>query len=217
LLKRREREELGITGLDQRQAIEFLSAYDKNRDKAVDREEFAAAESPFDSAEFDTNSDGLLTRTEVAAGFANRRKKYDIKLVDQQMALQRLNRHDRNFDWDLDEEEITEAKWPEFPERYDLDKNERLSRFELEAAVARQRKERGVSADDIAAASRLIGRYDTNRNGQIDEDEVEGDPPAGVTGASRVTRDTIIDFDANFDLRLSRDETAAFIAAQSAD
>jgi Ca2+-binding EF-hand superfamily protein len=216
-MKRRQREENGITGLDQRQAIEFIAQFDKNRDKHVDAEEFQAAESPFDAKKFDTDGDGLLTRDEVALGYAKRRKTYDVKLVDQKNAVGRLNRHDRNRDRELDEEEIMAGKWPEFPERHDLDKNKRLSRFELEVLMARQRNERGVSAEDIAAAARLIKRYDKNGNGYIDSDETEGELPPGVTPQTRVTADTFVDFDDNTDLRLGRNETAEFLASLRAE
>jgi hypothetical protein len=109
------------------------------------------------------------------------------------------------------------GKWPEFPERHDLDKNKRLSRFELEVLMARQRNERGVSAEDIAAAARLIKRYDKNGNGYIDSDETEGELPPGVTPQTRVTADTFVDFDDNTDLRLGRNETAEFLASLRAE
>ena len=216
-MKRRQREENGITGFDTKRAIEFISRNDKNRDKTIDSEEFAAADSPFDYRQLDDDGSGALIKDEIALGYAKRREKYDIKLVDQQKALQRLNRHDRNFDKELDEDEIMAAKWPENPGRYDLDKNARLSRFELEAAMAKERGARGVSADDVAAAARLIARYDKNRNSQIDLREIEGDPPAGVPRQHRVTTDILIDFDDDSDQRLNRDEVAAFVAGQKAD
>jgi hypothetical protein len=213
--ERKARTEHGVTGLDNGQAIWFVRVYDRDKDRRLNREEFEQSlekMSPLDWGDVDENRDALATTTELAFAMAARRQKHGIGMIDQQVAFANMNRVDRNRDRELDEREIEFGRWPEFPDKYDTDKNKRLTRFELEARIAEERRERGVDPEDEALAQAQILRYDKNRNGQIDDFEIEGRPKGDPQDV--VTIDVLVSYDLDFDQRLTRKELAVFYAQQ---
>ncbi len=211
--ERKERDKAGVTGLDNGQAIWFIDMYDVDKDRRLDPGEYeAAAEKMFvlDWKAVDENKDGLATTTELAFAMAARRKKFGIALLDQRGAFQNMNRLDRNRDRVLDADEILRGKWPDDPERYDLDKNKLLTRFELEAGLAAERHKLGVSDEDQAQATELIRRYDKNRNHAIDLHELELEPAADEP--EQISIQVLVDYDFDLDQKLSPSEVATLFA-----
>ncbi|MEQ8790527.1 MAG: hypothetical protein RIC55_29795 [Pirellulaceae bacterium] len=213
--ERRERTEKGVTGLDNGQAIWFVRVYDHDKDRRLDRDEYEQSlekMSPLEWRDADANRDELVTTTELAFAMAARRQEHGIAMLDQQVAYGNMTRVDRNKDRELDEREILRGRWPEFPDQYDADKNMRLTRFELEARIAEERRKRGVAPEDEEQAQAQILRYDKNGNLQIEAYEVEGRPPGDPQDI--VTIDVFVSYDLDFDQRLTRKELAVLFAQQ---
>jgi len=209
--ERKKRDEAGVTGMDNGQAIWFVDVYDTNKDRRLEPVEYEAATermSALDWKAVDKNKDGLATTTELAFAMAARRKKYGIAMLDQRGAFQNMKRVDRDHDRLLDADEILHGKWPENPDRYDIDKNKLLTRFELEAGLAAERRELGVNDEDQSQAIDLVRRYDKNRNNAIDLHELKLE--TGKPG--QISIDTLIDYDFNLDQKLSPREVATLFA-----
>ena len=217
--KRQTRIERGVLNIDMANAVRFLRRYDANGDRQIDPTEFDEENSMIKPALFDEDKNGRLINSEIAAGFAQIRKERGVTADDQRQAQTQLRLRDRNGDDQLDAEEIEAAKWPENPNRYDLDGDEKLTAAEVAAYFARERGERGVTPEDQLAATRLISRHDRNGNRQIDLFEVESpksESPADKTEdkAVKITPLTFIEYDRDVDQRLSPREVAAMLAQQ---
>jgi len=209
--ERKKRDEAGVTGMDNGQAIWFVDVYDTNKDRRLEPVEYEAATermSALDWKAVDKNKDGLATTTELAFAMAARRKKYGIAMLDQRGAFQNMKRVDRDHDRLLDADEILHGKWPENADRYDIDKNKLLTRFELEAGLAAERRKLGVNDEDQSQAIDLVRRYDRNRNNAIDLHELKLE--TGKPG--QISIETLIDYDLNLDQKLSPREVATLFA-----
>lgn len=210
--ERRALTESGITGWDRIQARKFVTQNDSNGDRQIDAEEFRAATSEAIPRSFDADNNGLLTVTEITAGFAALRRKEGATVIDQRLANQRLKRYDRNRNGVLDEHEVEGSGWPPDPERFDLNKDGRIDHSELTIVFARDRIKGNVKEQDQVLARDLLARYDTNRNRVIEITETDLDKSKQVPkGSIEITIDAFVDADLDSDQKLTMRELELFV------
>lgn len=205
-----DRQDHGIDSRDHWDAILLLRRFDDSGDLRLDREEAARADWPTEPASFDTNKDQLLAASEIAAGFAKYKQETGIDRLNQTGATTVMRRYDKNRDGRLDQQEIEAGGYPKDPESFDANGDGFLTLFEFAARYAKNRTERGVEPEDLVAASKLIARYDRNKNGLIDLSELlEERADVGVLDA-----DLFLQFDTDENDKMKRMEVAAYLAAQ---
>jgi Ca2+-binding EF-hand superfamily protein len=215
---REERQKRGIEGVDHSYAIMAINVYDHNGDKRLDADEQQMARLPKIADEFDKNGDGLLTIAEIETGLSSDRRQRGVTAVDQKSAQQFVSRYDRNFDGELDAEEMTQGGWPENPGEFDADQDGKLTVQEIATQFAKSKAQRGITDADQQSAERLVLLYDKNNNNLIDIDEViEAQRPGALAqprdgqGVS-LTILAFVRFDEDHDQRLSKVEMATFLA-----
>lgn len=202
--------EHAVMPLDQWYAVRYIHLYDANDSRALEQDEVGEIGWPSDSLPFDANGDQRVTFAEIASGLAQRRAEAGVELCDEHSAVAYMHRFDANDDRQLDLDEL--AKGGEFPDPsgFDADRDARATVFELAVAFAKRRQQEKIEPQDRLAAAKLITRYDTNRNGSVDLNELLTERhEVGVFDA-----DSFIQFDVNDDQLLSRLEVAAFLARQ---
>ena len=82
-----------------------------------------------------------------------------------------LLRYDEDKDGFLDKKEMAKLKWLSDPNRFDLNRNGRLTKLEIAIQFANLRKDFGVTLPDTYNATRMINLYDKNGDRQLNSDE----------------------------------------------
>jgi Ca2+-binding EF-hand superfamily protein len=199
---------LEVIPSDQFNAQRTLGRYDRNGDDRLDAAEMRElgwADAP---AQFDVNKDGRLTQLEVAIQFAYRRTEFGVTKVDQSAAGRFIQRHDKNDDRELDEEEMRAGNWPADPENFDTDKNGRLTPFEIAVRFAHNRRERlkkGVEPIDHSYSITTMNIYDRNGDRRLDAEELQA---ARTTALGAKLPMGPEEFDENRDGKLTINEIA---------
>ena len=150
-------------------------------------------------------------------GFGDLGEKFAVKITDEdrQEASRTMSRNDSNKDGILDADEIRRGRWGEDALQTDRNRDGKLTLTELALryAVRRVAREGGTTTASRGSSSSrggsssssndqqnrivemMLGRYDRNRNGVIEGDEMQS-----VRGGER--------FDANRDGKITREEIA---------
>jgi Ca2+-binding EF-hand superfamily protein len=215
---REERYSRGVQGIDQTYAITALNAYDRNGDRRLDAEEARAAKLPRGLEEFDEDRDGKLALAEIANGFSSDRRQRGVTALDQRNAEQFVSRYDKDFDRELDAQEVRDGGWPKDPAEFDADKNGRLTVAEIATQFAKSKAQRGITDEDQQNAGRLVLLYDRNNNSLIEIDEVIEAQRVGSPQQSDDARNVpltilaFVHFDEDHDQRLSKSEIATLLA-----
>jgi len=203
-------QDLGVEALDQWNALQYIHNNDKNDDQQLSLEEAKTGQWPAEPATYDANRNGRLVMKEIAIGLAMRKQENEIARSDQANAERFFPRYDLNGDKYVDAEEMKKTGWPSDPALYDIDKDGKITVFELAARFARKRKERGVEQQDREAAAKLISRYDKNKNGFIDLNELVADR----SNVGILNEDVFVEYDSDANQMMSRMEVATYLAHQ---
>ena len=133
----------------------------------------------------------------------NSKDLYSLVLVtsDLQDATKLMTIHDPNEDGFIDPSEQVKLEWKKDIPKYDLNRDGKLTHLEVAVRYAELRAESDITLFDRKNANLWMGRKDTNRNGQLDPDEIAQGWP-----------DTPEDFDTNQDGIISLAEMAAQFA-----
>ncbi|MGB7344225.1 MAG: hypothetical protein WBD20_08420 [Pirellulaceae bacterium] len=91
---------------------------------------------------------------------------------DLTVASREMTVHDPNEDGFIDAEEQKTLKWRELVKEYDMNKDGKLTHLELAVRQAKLRDDAGVTEFDLNNVKVYLSRHDTNRNGQLDPDEI---------------------------------------------
>ncbi len=91
----------------------------------------------------------------------------DIDDTDKVMAIRDVDKNG----W-LDAKEQAPLAWSQKASEYDLNRDGKLTHLEIAIRFASQRDDNDVQQIDRTVVSRAMQKYDKNRNGQIDPDEV---------------------------------------------
>ncbi len=117
--------------------------------------------------------------------------------MDLTAAAKVLMRHDLDDDGQLSKSECERLKWSSEDIRpYDLNRSGDLQRVEITLKFAAERKEAGIVQMDSILADRYTKRYDSNRDGKLQLEELE----------DNTFSDQIDSYDRNSDDELSPDE-----------
>lgn len=214
---REKRATRGIEPIDHSYAITTVNIYDRNGDRRLDADELKEARLPKD-LKFDEDGDGQVTIAEIENILSSDRHRRGVTSLDQTNARKFVARYDKNFDEELDEQEMRDGGWPKDPAEFDADKNGRLTIAEVATQFAKSKAERGITDADQQNAGRLLLRYDRNNNNLIEVDEViEAQRAAGPQQAADaknapLTILSFVHFDEDRDQRLSKSEIATLLA-----
>jgi len=198
----------GVEALDQWNAVQYIRKHDQNDDRQLDATETRDGNWSSEPAQFDRNKDGRLTAMEIATGLAKQKQEGGVERSDQNNAARFMSMYDRNGDRRLDEEEIKAGGWPKDPDAFDTNNDGVLTVLELATRFAHNRRERGVEQQDRVAAAKLIARYDKDRNGSIDLNELLVERE----GVAIFDTELFVQFDSDDNERLSRMEVATYLA-----
>ncbi|QDT09291.1 hypothetical protein [Planctomycetes bacterium K23_9] len=100
---------------------------------------------------------------------------YDLKEATRTMTV-----YDRDDNGAMDQSELERLQWSAEAADFDLDKNGELTHLEVGIRQAYLRSRDDITEADINNVNMFLSRYDKNRNGQLDQDEVQvADLPAG--------------------------------------
>ncbi len=99
---------------------------------------------------------------------------YSLILVESDLgeATRAMTVYDTNDDRFIDDAERKRLPWKEEATRFDLNRDGKLTHLEVALRVAMIREEKGITQFDINNVNTFMGRYDANRNGQLDPDEI---------------------------------------------
>ena len=141
---------------------------------------------------------GVEEQLPLPLGFGAQGELFSIKVnsEDRVEAEERLRRYDRNGDGALSRDETSRGRWDDDPFIYDRNADGKLSPSELAARYARRREEQGDSSSNNdrsrqtgftssrsrgsssggdsrmnSIVSGMLGRYDSNRNGVLEQSE----------------------------------------------
>ncbi len=81
--------------------------------------------------------------------------------------------YDPNEDGFVDKFEQQRLPWKDVVNEFDLNKDGKLTHMEVAVRQAKLRDDNDVTQSDINNVNTFVRRYDTNRNGQLDPDEIE--------------------------------------------
>ncbi|KAA5543636.1 hypothetical protein FYK55_10530 [Roseiconus nitratireducens] len=163
------RDEKDVEQIDRTVANRAMRKHDANRNGQIDPGEISSAW-PEEPDEIDVNGDGILTLNELTEAFAFRRvvrSEFGIIGVDQGWAIKLRNRFDENQDGGLNKREWDAAPLPDRPEKFDEDKDDRLSLMEIATMLAKHRQSLGLTAKDQLASRALIGRFDRDGDSKV--------------------------------------------------
>ena len=153
-----------------------MTVHDPNEDGYIDKEEQGTLQWRDYIDGYDLNNDGKLTHLELAVRQAKLRDEAGITQVDLDNIQIFLRRHDKNRNGQLDTDEIAKG-WPTNPEDFDTDNDGIISSAEMARQFAFMRglrREMGIESVDQTSAIRLVGRFDTDNDKQLDIDERAG-------------------------------------------
>jgi Ca2+-binding EF-hand superfamily protein len=181
----------------QERVNDVLRRYDKNKDGILDKEEIGAARwgspKPEDS---DTNRDGKLSRTELAMRYVKREQYYD-----------KNGGGDRRRGRDRDDRDSKERSALARTEAIRLGGSSGSSRRSSGSSSgrsapssSRSRRSSGSSSADrakyVSYAEQLIKRYDENKSGALDKDEIakmNNAPKADANNDGKITKEELVD------------------------
>ena len=99
---------------------------------------------------------------------------FDLVLVptDLKEATRQMTIYDLDDDGSIDREERERLPWKDVWEEFDLSRDGKLTHIEIAVRQAKLRARDDITEFDINNVSVFLARYDNNRNGQLDPDEV---------------------------------------------
>ena len=158
------RRELGIISIDINNANRLLREHDKNLDGKLSADEAASARLKIDDEDHD--EDGKLGAMEVATIYAKRRMETGISAKDQYEAQNTFTMLDKDRDGSITADELGNTGAEQLM-KADTNRDGKISGRELQSYYAAASKKRGYSDSHLAAARRIIMRYDTDRDETI--------------------------------------------------
>jgi hypothetical protein len=93
--------------------------------------------------------------------------------------------------------------------KYDANNDREVTLAEIEKSLGKERKEKGFSDEDLAAARRLLTRHDENRSNFLEKGELFETPGQGQLSANLMGK-----IDSNDDKKLSLEEIAKHLAKE---
>ena len=207
------RDDKGITQFDIKNVSTFLRRYDKNRNKQLEPDEIESGGWPPDPSEYDRNSDGILTASEMAAQFAfNRslRREMGIEAVDNVGANHLLAHFDKDNDKKLAADEHAKAPLPKLAKDFDEDEDGKLGLIELATMLAKHRRDAGLSKPDTVKIRNLFRQFDSDADGRI---ELKGLAGLSVVAGVSVEKQLGETYDGNQDGVVTIAEVEKVVAA----
>ena len=168
-----QRAESDVTQFDRKNANLWMKRKDINRNGQLDADEIARGW-PDQPEEFDTNKDGIISLTEMAAQFAFKRglrREMGIEMVDQTAAIKIVNQYDTDSDKKLTADEWAAAELPRDGTLHDDDGDGALTIMEVATLLAKHRRSTGMSKSDLMKARQMITRADMDRDGKLNRQE----------------------------------------------
>tara|TARA_R110002049_G_scaffold4601_5_gene32232 strand:- start:322757 stop:323893 length:1137 start_codon:yes stop_codon:yes gene_type:complete len=101
-----------------------------------------------------------------------------IAPIDLTDATRAMTIYDPNEDGFVDKDEQKRIRWQDEIERYDLNRDGKLTHMEVTVRFANIRSEAGVEQQHVDNANVFMRRHDKNKNGQLDPDEIAGGWPS---------------------------------------
>ncbi len=100
---------------------------------------------------------------------------YALELVESDLkeAKRLMTIYDRDDDGNIDKDEQQRLRWKEEVADFDLNRNGKLTHLELAVREAKRRGDDDITQFDVNNVNTFLNRYDRNRNGQLDPDEIE--------------------------------------------
>ena len=183
----------GIEPADSKFAEKMMLRYDKNKNGRLDPSEIERQNWPPDAEEFDKDSDGSITLTEIMKEFAYRRglrRELGILSIDSNNANRLLREHDKDRDGKLNEDEAVAADMK--VSDADHDEDGRLDSIEVATVFAKRRMDNDISPADQYQAQNLFRMLDRDDDGQLSSEELsqpslEGYRKADKNGDGNVT------------------------------
>ncbi len=201
------RTDAGVEQVHINNAKTFLNRHDQNRNGQLDPDEIANGW-PSEPEQFDTNRDGVITLSEMAARFAfmaGLRREMGIEQVDQVTAIRLMRKFDQSKDKMLDAEEQKGAFLPLPAADFDENRDDKLEIMEVASMLAKYRRESGLSESDLQQIRALFTRFDTDADGTIDKAEFAA---AQSQLGGPATGNPLGQFDTNKDGMLTQPELA---------
>lgn len=167
------RKQFAITVPDMYNATRMINLYDGNGDRLLSEQEARSFPLTNDISTLDANKDGRLSPFELGKQFAADFQDLGIEALDQWNALQYVIKNDKDNDQQLSMEETKTGQWPADPKTYDANRNGKLVMHEIAMGLAMRKQDNGIARSDQANAARFFPRYDLNRDGFVDAEEME--------------------------------------------
>ena len=200
--------EKGIDARDFRLAATYLEKLDANDDLQLSKAEAEPGIWPIDPWKLDRDRDQQLEATEIASVFSDFKREAGVENGHEQGADRAMKRYDKNRDGRLDIGEIERGGWPRDWQTFDANEDGELTSFELSARFAAKQRSLGVDRTALNKAEELIRRYDRNRNGLVDIQELlEFRADVGA-----LDTDTFVRLDTDGNQKLSKVELAVRFA-----
>lgn len=200
------RRQMGIEAVDQTGAINLVDRFDTDQDRKLSADEWANANLPREGALHDEDHDGVLTIMELATLLAKHRQTSGMSKSDLFKSRQMIARADLDQDGKLNQAE-QKLFADENVGQYDTNGDGFVTQAEIDASLAKARKDKGYLDEDLFAARRLMTRHDQNRNMMIDKSELAENPTAG-----QLSVDDLRIIDQDRDEAISLEELAKQIA-----
>lgn len=159
---------------DLKHATRQMTLHDLDEDGYIDAEEQDQLRWKSDVAEFDLNRDKKLTHLEIAVRHAKMRTDQGIEQFDINNATRLLRQKDTNGNGQLDPDELDKGGWPPDHEDYDRNNDGIISEAEAiyyMAFMRGLRRELGIEAVDHSRASKIVGRFDADKDRKLGSDE----------------------------------------------
>ena len=210
------RREMGIEAVDNLGANSLVQRFDKNNDRKLDAEEYAAAPLPKPAKEFDEDDDGMLEIIELATMLAKHRRDAGLSKPDVVKIRSLFKQFDPDGDGQIDLKQLEgfmradgESVGTQLGETYDSNKDGTVTIAEVEKVVASIRKERGYAEEEFQEAKKMIARHDRNKSKHIEASELFEKPAPGFLPKSMFGS-----ADLNKDGKVGLDELARYFAKQ---
>tara|TARA_R110002049_G_scaffold2750_4_gene21912 strand:+ start:56914 stop:58059 length:1146 start_codon:yes stop_codon:yes gene_type:complete len=166
------RDELGIKGCDQGGAIKLINRGDQDRNRRIDETEREQAGLKPEAMDYDRNSDGMLSVSELAELLAVRRQKLGMTPADQIAARNLFRQIDRDRDGVAAVSDLRPSgAGKELPD-WDQNNDGKITELEIEIYFGERRKELGYDDEDSDRATTLIQRNDMDGNGSLSKPEL---------------------------------------------
>jgi Ca2+-binding EF-hand superfamily protein len=182
--------QMEISTVDEYNAGFLINQYDRDADGSLNKAELVAFPYHGDLQAIDSNDNAEVTSFELATWFATVYKEKGVDARDHRMAVASINKLDTDEDLRLNTAEAELGTWPIDPWKLDANRNKHLEAGEIASVFSAFKRDAGIENGHETGADRAMNRYDKNRDGKLDQDEIErgGWPKDWVTFDSNEDR-----------------------------